>query len=375
MSKNNKKEDKGKKQFKKFLRIYAGVLALATVIVCIILWSKLKKYQNRYDKAEAASNPDIYVTEFTGGLNQAKFLEYINKFGINVDEGINPAENHAEYFADCINTSGVEFKRSENFKKLLPVYDIYAGDTRIAVISLKSEGKNDEFGFHGWTLKDMAFDTDRIEYSNIEITVPGGSVVSYNGQVLSEEYIKSNGASKDPVAAKVEALGISVPDKTIYGLKSTFGNKKITVTDSNGEVLSPVVEGNKYDYTSSVKEMPAEIESRVLETIDSYIYTIYSKKSFEETSRYIEYGSEAYSIIADVLASVAWGWKPETVDILEQKVSDYVTYSDNVFACSYYGKIYKYKEGSMESGEETFNYRLLFRKYDGQWYLNYFVIV
>ena len=38
-------------------------------------------------------------------------------------------------------------------------------------------------------------------------------------------------------------------------------------------------------------------------------------------------------------------------------------------------KIYKYEEGKSESGEETFNYRLIFKKHDGKWYLNYFIIV
>lgn len=370
-----KKITKGKKQFRMFLRIYAGVLALAGLIVCIILWGKLKKYQDRYDKAEAASNPDKYAAEFTDGLNENKFLEYIQKYGINVNDGINPEENHAKYFAESISKSDAVFKRSDKFRKALPVYDIYAGDTRIAVISLKTQGKSDEFGFHDWTIKDMAFDTDVIEYDDIEIIVPEGSVVCYNGQVVNEEYIKLNGEVKEPVADKLKAMGYNIPSRTVYLINSTFGNKEITVSDSTGRVLSPVVEDNKYDYSSFTQEMPDDIEKRVLETIDSYIYTIYSKKSFEETSRYIEYGSDAYLIIADVLASVAWGWKPETVDILEQKVSDYMVYGENVFACSYYGKIYKYKEGSMESGEETFNYRLIFKRYDGQWYLNYFVIV
>ena len=40
-----------------------------------------------------------------------------------------------------------------------------------------------------------------------------------------------------------------------------------------------------------------------------------------------------------------------------------------------FGKIYKYEEGKSESGEETFNYRLIFKKHDGKWYLNYFIIV
>lgn len=46
----------------------------------------------------------------------------------------------------------------------MPVYDVYAGDTRIAVLSLKADGKSDSFGFHDWKIRDMAFDTNEIDY-------------------------------------------------------------------------------------------------------------------------------------------------------------------------------------------------------------------
>ena len=101
-------------------------------------------------------------------------------------------------------------------------------------------------------------------------------------------------------------------------------------------------------YRLPLRSAPEDIEKRVFDTIDSYILTIYNHKSFDETATYIEYDSDAYRLIKDVLASVIWGWTPDTVDILEQNVTDYVAYGDNLFSCSYYGKIYKYEEGKSE---------------------------
>ena len=151
---------------------------------------------------------------------------------------------------------------------------------------------------------------------------------------------------------------------------------ELTVTDADGAVLEPAVNGEGlYDYTARLdEEFRAGVEQRVFDTVNAYIYNIYNKKTFAEAAAYLEYGSDAYAVVADVQVSIIWGWTPDTVDILEQSVSDCVQYGDSLFACSYYGKIYKYEEGAMESGEETFNYRMLFHKIDGQWYLNYFVL-
>ena len=372
---SKKKKTKGQKQFAFFLKIYVGVLALATIIICIVLWGKLKKYQNSYEAAKKAGNPDLFAEEFIGKLDYDTLLSYINEYGINEKDGININVSHADYFYDFVKKNGAKYVRSEKFNDALPIYDIYSADTRIAVISLKSQGKNDQFGFHKWTLKNMAFDTDNIKYTDIEIVTPEGATVSYNGQLLTENEIVRVGERKEPAAAKIRELGYTIPNTVSYKVCSTFGNMDIKVKDEAGNELTPVISGIKYDYSAAGETIPEELKNRVFEITDSYIYTMYSLKSFSETSRYIEYGSEAYSLITDVLNSVLWGWKPSKVDILEQDVTDYVRYGENVFACNYYGKIYKFKEGAMENGEETFKYRMVFRRLDGKWFLNYFVII
>ena len=74
------------------------------------------------------------------------------------------------------------------------------------------------------------------------------------------------------------------------------------------------------------------------------------------------------------ILSAAWGWTPDTVDILEHNVTDYVSYGDDCFTCRYYGRIYKFKDGAMESGEEEFNYRIIFRNIGGKWLVDYFIL-
>ena len=46
-----KKISAGKRKFRRFLRIYASILGIATIVVCIIVWGRLKNYQEskRYE--------------------------------------------------------------------------------------------------------------------------------------------------------------------------------------------------------------------------------------------------------------------------------------------------------------------------------------
>lgn len=373
---NNKKDNRGKRNFKVFLRIYAGILAIAGVVVCVIVWNKLKAYQDSYDKSESAHNPDKYVSEFVSGLDCDSLKSYMGTYGINIDKGIDPVGNLAAYFSDCIDKNGVTYTQNEKFQKTLPVYDICSGDMRIAVISLKAEGRNDSFGFHDWTIGNMAFDTDGIKYSSVDIIVPDGSIVTYNGQIVSEEYIKERDVSSDAAADKVAELGGNVTKSIVYHITDTFGDRKITAIDRDGNELTALVNNNDYDFSGLTGGIaPDDVKQRVFEVMDSFILTMNNMKSFQDTSVYLEYGSDAYAMLLDVMASVIWGWKPDTIETLEQEVTDYVRYSDNVFACNYYGKIYKYQEGATESGNEEFNYRLVFREISGQWYLNYFIIL
>ena len=121
MRKKNKKEVSiGQKRFRLGLKIYAGVLAFAILVVCIIVWNKLSKYQDRYDKAKAEGNPDIYAEEFIQGLSYDSLLDYIKEYGLNVKGEFDYEAEHAEYFSEMIKKNEASVVRSEKFKSALP---------------------------------------------------------------------------------------------------------------------------------------------------------------------------------------------------------------------------------------------------------------
>lgn len=53
-----KKISAGKRKFRRFLRIYASILGIATIVVCIIVWGRLKIIR----KAMIIQNQSIVLT-------------------------------------------------------------------------------------------------------------------------------------------------------------------------------------------------------------------------------------------------------------------------------------------------------------------------
>ena len=357
--------------FKWALLLYTTVLGIIIAVLAFTVWKNLDKYQADYDKAKEAGNPDIEAEKIVSGWNYDTVLKYVTEYGVdNVDE-----YNTPEQLAMYLTTLEGSMSYSENSKSstTMPVYDIYAGDTRVAAVSLKPEGDNDEFGFHDWQIRDLVFDTDSLGTEVYHIKTINGYKVIVNNTELSEDMavIQASDSSTD---IKAEQLSGVKMEYVTYDLGSCLVKPDITVTDSEGRtVVNYTEQDGVIEYTQRASdEFIQSVENRVLDTCHAYIMNIYSKLSFYQMSKYLEAGSEAYAVVQDVQASIAWGWHPDNVEVLEESVSDFVKYNDTLFSCKYYGKIYK--SDADEEYEEIFKYSLLFRKSGEEWYLTYFIL-
>lgn len=367
-----KKKDKKTSKFKWILLIYTTVLAVIIMVIALFVWDGLEKYQNSYDKSKESGNSLLFADELVDEWNYENVLSYVEKYGVvNVDK-YNTPEQIAKFFTNFENK--VTYKENTKYTEVMPVYDIYGDGKRIAVVSFKPEGNNDEFGFHKWQIRDLVFDTDSAEIVKYSLTVPYNCNVSVNDIIISQEDAIRKETPNQGVAAIAEQLsGVRVEYLT-YDLGNCLVKPDIKVTDTNGEVIPESGDSNNnIRYMKVVSDEFKNIaEKRVTDTCHAYIMNIYSKLSFWQMSRYLVANSQAYAIVQDVQASIAWGWHPDVVEVLEESVSDYIQYSDTLFSCKYYGKIYKADE--KESYEEIINYSLLFQKIGEEWFLTYFVL-
>ncbi len=367
-----KKTNKKSSNFKWVLLIYTTVLAVVIMVIAFLVWDGLEKYQNSYDKSKEAGEPELFADELTDEWNYENVLSYVEKYGVvNVDE-YNTTEQIAKFFTSF--DGKITYKKNSKYTEVMPVYDIYGEGQRIAVVSFKPEGNNDEFGFHKWQIRDLVFDTDSVEIVKYTLTVPYSCNVSVNDRTIPQDKAIRKHIPNEGVAAVAEQLsGVKVEYLT-YDLGNCLVKPDIKVVDTAG---NPVVESGNEDnnimYLDVVSdEFKIVAEKRVFDTCHAYIQNIYSKLSFWQMSRYLVPNSQAYAIVQDVQASIIWGWHPDVVEVLEESVSDYIQYSDTLFSCKYYGKIYKADE--KESYEEIINYSLLFQKIGEEWFLTYFVL-
>ncbi len=359
-----------KLSFGKILLIYAAVFMVIIAVVGVVVWNKLSDYQKDYDEAKAAGSPKLFAEELVAGWNYEAVTDYIESYGVDNLGEYNNKEVLADIFAG--KSAKISYSANEKYTEVMPVYDIYSGTTRLAVVSLKPEGTNDEFGFHKWQIRDLVFDTNNLETTNYTIKVTSDCKVVVNGEALTEDNVKSTYQNLDTLTKWVgEKYGHAI-EYTEYELGACVSLPEIKVTDAAGnEITECVVKEDLVEYNcTSTPAFIEAVEPRVFDTTHAYISNIYYKLTFYQLSKYLVANSDAYVIIKDVQSSIAWGWHPDVVEIIEESVSNYVEYSDTLFSCDYYAKIYK--ADADEEYEEIFNYQLLFEKVGEEYYLTYF---
>ncbi len=356
--------------FRKVLLIYVAVFVVVIAVVGIVVWNKLKDYQNSYDRAKAAGSPEIFIDELVADWDLESVSSYLAQYGIsNLGEF-----NSNEVLAECFAGQNLEITavKGDKYTEVMPIYDIYAGNTRVAVVSLKPEGSNDEFGFHKWQIRNLVFDTNNLETTNYKVKVTSDCEVVVNKTALTDENVSKTYARDDALSVWVGEKYGFITEYVEYNLGDCVELPEITVTDGNEEkVTEYVITEDVVEYNcTSDEEFRTAVETRVFDTAHAYISNIYYKLTFYQLSQYLVKDSDAYVIIKDVQDGIIWGWHPDVVEIIEESVSDYVKYSDTLFSCKYYAQIYKADED--EEYEEIFNYQLLFEQVNGEYYLTYF---
>ena len=367
------------------LLAYAVVLIGVVVFACSYVWDALDAYQQEYDTAEANAQPAVYMDELITQIDYEHIVSDMQKYTQHpyVTESDRAMVQHAVHFAYLIADNGLRYEKNQQYQDNAPVYDLYAGEERIAAVSLNHGAHSDDFGFREWQTKAIVYDNNNIDYQTYTVHVLDGMQIVADGVVLSEEQCVFSGTVADmngekarqDVAAKAQTMGGTPLVYKTYQLDHLMSAPDLQVVDRDGNAVQLTGKtDNAYYYYADGKtqQMSAAATERVLETCKTYIYNIYRKAYFSQIANYLVYNSDAYKVVKDVQATIAWGWKPTIVEIRKQEVSEIELYGDDLFSCHYEATVYK--ADSTQEEEESFRYRMLFKKVSGKWYLTYFII-
>lgn len=386
VNKNKRHRRKNTSSFTYFLRAYAGLWLVLTVILCAVLWKNLSKYQKDYDAAAAAGAPelamqesmDLFTADNIGTLIEQQQPEILSRF--------ETIEQYKDFYRSFLEQKKVDFKKNEElYNDARPVYNVYAYDASasddtegelFAIVSFKAAGEKDSFGFNKWEVKDIAISENIYDYHDVYVKVMDDMTVYINGiQADETEYITGGVIDNAMSDMAYNLTGISFNYKVYYA-GEMVGQPKLQVVDVNGNDVTDnyVLEDNdlrNYESTAS-EEFIESVQDRVKSFCETYVYHIYRKASVDLVASMMESGSEAARLLYNAQSTLAWAWVPDTVEILDESYDEFMYYNENYFSCRSTINIRKSDEKTTE--DEEFVCQWLFKKIDGQWLVTYFVL-
>lgn len=386
VNKNKRHRRKKTSSFTYFLRAYAGLWLVLTVILCAVLWKNLSKYQRDYDAAAAAGAPELAMQESMELFTADNIGMLIEQQQPEISSRFETIEQYKDFYRSFLEQKKVDFKKNEElYNDARPVFNVYAYDASapddtegelFAIVSFKSAGEKDSFGFNKWEVKDIAISENIYDYHDVYVKVMDDMTVYINGiQADETEYITGGVIDNAMSDMAYNLTGVSFNYKVYYA-GEMVGQPKLQVVDVNGNDVTDnyVLEDNdlrNYESTAS-EEFIESVQDRVKSFCETYVYHIYRKASVDSVASMMESGSEAVRLLYNAQSTLAWAWVPDTVEILDESYDEFMYYNENYFSCRSTINIRKSDEKTTE--DEEFVCQWLFKKIDGQWLVTYFVL-
>ena len=364
---------------------------MLTLVLCIILWKNLARYQSDYDTAKAAGEPELAIQE-----NMDMFLP--ENIGVLIDD-VQPEvlsrfetiEQYKYFYKDFLTDKTVGYAKDEKlYNDARPVYDVYAyakagsspdrastdDGVLLAIVSLKAAGEKDSFGFNKWEIKDIAISENIYDYHDVYVKVMDDMDVYINGIKADEREYVTGGLIDNAVSDRAyELTGVSFNYKVYYA-GDMVCEPELRVLDADGnDVTADYVEEENdlknYERTAS-DEFVDSVYDRVQSFCETYVYHIYRKASVGTVASMMESGSEAERLLYNAQSTLAWAWVPDTVEILDESYDEFIYYNDSCFSCKSTINIRKSDDKTTE--DEEFVCQWLFKKVNGEWVVTYFVL-
>ena len=386
VNKNKRHRRKKTSSFTYFLRAYAGLWLVLTVILCAVLWKNLSKYQRDYDAAAAAGAPELAMQENMELFTADNIGMLIEQQQPEISSRFETIEQYKDFYRSFLEQKKVDFKKNEElYNDARPVFNVYAYDASapddtegelFAIVSFKSAGEKDSFGFNKWEVKDIAISENIYDYHDVYVKVMDDMTVYINGiQADETEYITGGVIDNAMSDMAYNLTGVSFNYKVYYAGEMVV-QPKLQVVDVNGNDVTDnyVLEDNdlrNYESTAS-EEFIESVQDRVKSFCETYVYHIYRKASVDSVASMMESGSEAVRLLYNAQSTLAWAWVPDTVEILDESYDEFMYYNENYFSCRSTINIHKSDEKTTE--DEEFVCQWLFKKIDGQWLVTYFVL-
>lgn len=294
----NRNTKKTGSSFRFFLGMYAGLWMVLTLILCIILWKNLAKYQNDYDAAKAAGEPELAMQESMDLFLPENIGNMIDELQPEILSRFETIEQYKDFYENFLEDKTVSYVKDEGlYNDARPVYDVYASsrtaggsdaasaaqddDVLLAIVSFKAAGEKDSFGFNKWEIKEVAISENIYDYHDVYVKVMDDMEVYINGLKADEREYITGGVIDNAVSDKAyELTGVSFNYKVYYA-GDMVEEPDVKVLDAYGnDVTDRYIEEENdlknYESTASA-EFIAGVQDRVRNFCETYVYHIYRR--------------------------------------------------------------------------------------------------
>lgn len=356
--------------FKKLMIIYAILLTGIIAGICIWEWDLLSSYQQDYEKAKEAGNPELFIQKYIENFSQEEYkkilMESLSSDNLFYTKEILAEQEVKNYYCGEIRSERNEKKYTEH----KPAYDIYSGDRLIMTIQLGVASK-DEFGFNEWKAGRIELNTYFSYTEEAEFITDSTMKATINGIEVSDEYIKEN--IEEKTAQKI--AGFFETDYKIerYVVPGLIAGYELKVYDAAGNEIKGVETDRGIDYTIiSDENIQKTYENRINELMDAYIKYTNNHITVEEMLTFTRQGSSAASIVLRSEEPLSWITKPDKLEIRSHEIDNIRQIRDDLIVCHVKYDIFKTYQWNYVSdtlSEETVEYNLLLRNVNGIWIL------
>ena len=346
------KSRKKRFNFRKFLAIYASVLALIGVVLLIMLYVFLKDYEE--------SIPSNEMDNIISQMETDKLNDLINQSDIEFNE-FEDASYMVSSIHSLLNENELSYsKKLGEYTSSNPVYIVSIGDSELCKVTLKTEDNKKGF-FNQWELGSIEFG-EFSESTAITLTVPSGSNIYLNDTKVSSNYLTQTGVNFSP-CLNVSSY-VTAPTNDVYTIDGFNLEPQIKVVYEGDELEFTSDSGNitaYYPSDDSLYEMASNLGIEVLECYGKYII---NRGDLNTLQSYMV--GKANSYVANIPA--VWAFlvgKKFTYEFQNESTSNLRVYSDDCFSIDVSCVLYVDWTDGNKSYDTAYTYT--FVKINGNW--------
>lgn len=254
---------KKKSRFWFGFRIYAGVLVLLFVIMCIAVWNTMKKYE--------AAQPENYMADVVAKIEKGSYgdINIINGGGSRFE----PDNGSADEFWEAVAGKKLTYRlSSDSYDSLNPKFDLLADNEKAAVVTLKSVKEYKKMAIlvlSEWQVASVEPVGEKGSFS-LEITMPEGYEALVNGVELSGEGVSTEVSEYDDFGYASEY--VKVPSAVTYKITGLTEKPEISVNGSTVSADDITLKGSVYSYNAPFEtaDISSDMSEYVLNAAKKY---------------------------------------------------------------------------------------------------------